>query len=393
MIPQTRTVLIFCIGIWGAIYTTAQAQDATGATLTLTVRSGTPLPLYLTERFPTKIGASVSARLMDPVCVFDKEVIPAGSEVTGIVVSAPGVTKTQRFRSMMRGDLTPLKRPMVEFTELRRPDGRVIPIDTRETSGLNSIYIEPKPKPGSEPQDAKNGPMGTGASGVKNRMKAEVVAPIHSLNEAVSRPNKKERVMDFATAKLPYHTQYLQKGTRFDAELTGDLSFGSETQVRGSMLALGTQPPPDAVVSARLLTAVDSGTAKLGDPVEAVVTQPLFDANHQLVLPEGTRLKGTVVMAQRANWFHRAGRLRFNFLDMELPPAAAQLGALSSPEVHTEAMLQAAGAHGTAPVKIDSEGGVKATEPKTRFLSPVFSFWGASGAYKTVPLRNSGCSC
>ena len=383
MITQQRTILGVCIGIWPACH--ASAQETPVATVSLTVPSGTPLPLYLTEQFPNKIGTLISARLIDPICVFDKEVIPAGSEVEGTVVSAVAVGKMQRFRSITRGDFTPLKVPMVEFTELRLEDGRSIPIHTRETPGLNSIYIEPrKPHPGSPKQDGDNAPMGSGALGGRNGFKAEVAGPIQSLNDTVHGPKKKERLMDFATAKLPYHTQYLHKGTRFDAELRDDLSFGSEAFVRGTMPALGTQPPPDAVVSARLLAALDSGTAKPGDPVDAVLTQPLFNANRQLVLPEGTRLKGAVVMAQHGTWFHRTGQLRFNFRDIELPDRAVQLGAMSSAEMPTEAVLQAGEPGGHARLKIDSEGGVKASEPKTRFISPIFSVWGASGVYDNV---------
>jgi hypothetical protein len=47
---------------------------------------------------------------------------------------------------------------------------------------------------------------------------------------------------------------------------------------------LGTQPQPYRAVSARLLAAVDSGSAKQGDPVQAMITKPLFGPDHKLAL-------------------------------------------------------------------------------------------------------------
>jgi hypothetical protein len=105
--------------------------------------------------------------------------------------------------------------------------------------------------------------------------------------------------------------------------------------------------------------------------------EPLFSATHQLVLPEGTELDGSVVLAKKAGWFHHAGRLRFTFDGVQLTPEALAL--LAPPAGHpvpteertlqfrTQATLKAAESGG-APVKVDSEGGVQATESKTRLL-------------------------
>ena len=97
--------------------------------------------------------------------------------------------------------------------------------------------------------------------------------------------------------------------------------------------------------------------------------------DHKLVLPEGTRLTGTVAMAKRARSFHRAGQLRFNFQKLDLPPEVANLRLAVPPagSVNTQATLLAAEASGTAPIKVDPEGGVKAQESKTRFIAPVIS--------------------
>jgi hypothetical protein len=147
------------------------------------------------------------------------------------------------------------------------------------------------------------------------------------------------------------------------------------------MLLVGSQPPPGSIVHARLITALDSSISAQGQTVDAVLSQPLFSPDHKLILPEGTRLTGAVVVAKKARLFHRAGQLRFNFQDVDLPAEVAQLkfpdpepDPASAPvpmqkvlRFRSQAILKdAEGAQ--APVKVDSEGGVKATESKTRFI-------------------------
>jgi hypothetical protein len=109
--------------------------------------------------------------------------------------------------------------------------------------------------------------------------------------------------------------------------------------------------------------------------VEAVVTAPLFSSEHKLVLPEGTRLTGDVVLAKKARHFHRPGQLRFNFQRVDLPQQAANLrpAAPIPTTMTTQAILEAAEGGGKAPIQVDSEGGVKAKESKTRFIAPAIS--------------------
>jgi hypothetical protein len=58
--------------------------------------------------------------------------------------------------------------------------------------------------------------------------------------------------------------------------------------------------------------------------VEAVVTRPVFSADHSLLIPEGARLLGDVVEAQRARFLHRNGKVLFVFRQIKLPEGAAQ---------------------------------------------------------------------
>jgi hypothetical protein len=89
-----------------------------------------------------------------------------------------------------------------------------------------------------------------------------------------------------------------------------------------------------------------------------------------------------VTMAKGAKSFHRAGRLRFNFQKVELPAEIANLKpSAPAPEpsaLTTQATLADAEGSGSAPIKVDSEGGVQAQESKTRFIAPMISLLLAS---------------
>jgi hypothetical protein len=77
-------------------------------------------------------------------------------------------------------------------------------------------------------------------------------------------------------------------------------------------------PPPDTVVTARLLSTVSSKSDP-GSKVSAIVSEPFYSADRHLILPEGARLKGIVTQAKPARWFRRSGKLRLRFQVMELP--------------------------------------------------------------------------
>jgi len=366
-------------------FSVASAEDDQSRNVPLTVRSGAPLRLYLTKKTSKRAGALVEAKLLEPVYVFDREVIPAGAEVRGQVSRIESLSKWQRFQAMVGGDFTPLRRAQVDFTTLVMPDRREIPLRTVETAGLNSIYSPspPKKQKAQKPGQGKNGGvLGIGKQTARDQINAQINARTRGIAGMVRGPNKKERLVDFAMAKLPYHPQWVRRGTRFDAELKDPLLFGSAAAPNGGLDLLGSQPLADSLAHARLLTPLDSGSATKGQTVEAVLVAPLFSPEHKLVLPEGTRLSGAVVTVRRARWFHRGGQLRFNFQKIDLPEEAARWksGSIQPAAMRTPATLEAVEAGGKAQVKVDSEGGIQATESKTRLLAPLLAAMIASQA-------------
>jgi hypothetical protein len=348
----------------------------------LTVPAGVPLRLYLTKRVPKRSNAPVEAKLLTPLYAFDHEVIPAGTQVFGHVSRVQPVARWERIRAIVGGDFTPLHVVQIEFTSLLTADGRTMELHTIESPGLNSLVPLKPPKQLSQNGQSNNGGiLGTGKQKARDAIDAQV-ARVKSIPDIVRGPGKKEWLYDYAMSRLPYHPQSVHSRTRFDAELQSPLTFGSEGLTQDSLALLGSQPSPGSIVHARLLTPLDSIRSTQGEKVEAVLEEPLFSADHKLVLPEGTLVGGSVTMVKRARWFHRGGHLRFNFQNVDLSPQAAEL--ISAPagaplpleeklhrqeglQFRTQATLNAAES-GNAPVKVDKEGGVQATESKTRFI-------------------------
>ena len=157
---------------------------------------------------------------------------------------------------------------------------------------------------------------------------------------------------------------------------SGLCSSGAPVSPREAFAQMGSNPPADSIVHTRLITAVNSKTAQQGQRVEAVVSTPLFSADRKLILPEGTHLIGAVTAARRAKSFHRGGQLRFSFRSIELPnglaPNLHRLGGKRVSSIPT-ATVSAAESSGKTAVKVDDEGGIKAVEPKTRFIAPAIA--------------------
>jgi hypothetical protein len=353
--------------------------------VSLTVPSGAPLRLYLTRRVSKRVGAPAQAKLLAPVFAFDREVIPAGTLALGTVSRTQPVGKWQRMTAILNGDFTPLRRAQVEFTILRLPDGRELSTHTVETMGLNSIYVEPsnrKKAHKARPQNQNGGILGTAKQTARDRINGAINARSRGFADIVRSPNKKEKLIDFLWSKAPYHPQYWRSGARFDAPLREPLQFGSASFKPEDLGMLGTQPAPDSVAHVRLLTELNSDSAKQGESVEALVTAPVFSSEHKLVLPEGTRLTGEVVLAKKARSFHRPGQLRFNFERIDLPHDAVNLRPATPVQVpiQTQAILHAAEGSGPAPITVDSEGGVQAKESKACFIAPAISLMVASRA-------------
>jgi hypothetical protein len=122
---------------------------------------------------------------------------------------------------------------------------------------------------------------------------------------------------------------------------------------------------------ARLATPLDSATTARGSRLDAVLTEPVFSADHQLILPEGTRLTGAVTAVKKARRLHRNGQLRFLFDQVQTPQreTATLLASLHSVDLSADDQ-----------VALDDEGGARVTNSKTRFIAPALAILALAGA-------------
>ncbi len=165
-------------------------------------------------------------------------------------------------------------------------------------------------------------------------------------------------------SQLPYHPQRIWTGTQYDADLTAPLSIPEKDPPAASPIALLNGKMPTGHIEARLTQTLSSATSKQGSEVEAVLAKPLFDADNQhLLLPEGTRVTGSVLQVKPAAWFSRNGKLRFTFRKIDLPQG--------SEPVQVHGQMTAAEADKSQNLSIDQEGGARAKADKGKVLAPL----------------------
>lgn len=330
------------------------ARPIAPATIELMVPKGTPLRVSLVKKVRIlKVGAPVKARVLESVYSFDRVVVPKGSLVTGKVTRIVPVSKLVRTEAILNGNFTPLKRATVEFNTLVLKNGKVVSLDTDTLPGTQNVIRLLTQPSGKKPN-------------LMEQAKRAIDQKWRNAIHEVKAPGKMHRLKELALSELPYHRQYLKAGTVFDAVLSRPLTFGKVTIPPIELAHLGSVPPEDSVVDARLLTSLTSATAVNGAPVKAVVTKPLFSPKDkgQLLLPQGTQLEGDVVQARPAKRLHRNGQLRFVIQKMELPS-----GSWDPVDASVEGLEVGRGAH----LKLDSEGGASVPQSKMRYLTTALS--------------------
>lgn len=323
----------------------------TSKTIALTLPSGTPLQIALDKEVRVrKVGQAIHGRLVQPVYAFDHLVIPVGAEVMGHISKVSGISGKKRTLGILNVDLTPTHPIEVEFDDLVLTDGRHMRLHTSITPGSGQVM-----RLASAGEHEKRSMVKTAASQKMEEAKREWYNAMKQVRE----PGKMHRVLRYGLAQLPLHPQYLDAGTLYFAELQEPLDFGSEPLTSKTASALGTPPPPGSLVHALLVTALNSAATQKGAEMEALISQPLFDGD-RLILPQGSRLKGSVLQVRPARHLHRNGQLRIAFRELVLPEGTVQ-------RVDTSLEGVQSGAEDHA--QLDTEGGARATSSKSRYAS------------------------
>ena len=285
-----------------------------------------------------KIGQPVTAKLLEPVYAGENLAVPAGSTIKGHVSAISTVPMRKRAARMLGGDFTPPKTAHVAFDQLVLSDGTTVPIHTDSAIGLgrvaNSRYLPGAQRPGSF-----------------KKLEGAATAPFRE-------PHKLQRLGEAVVTSLPYHPEYIDQGTVFDTALLEPVTV---------RLSVEPNAPPAQLASGylhlHLLTAIDSGTSLAGAPIEAVVSEPYYQGDHQLIYPAGTRITGTIQKASPTRWMKKNGSVVFAFRSISLPDGTTK-------EIHsTVGGIQAESSEG---LEVGKEGEIKATtSPLARILAPV----------------------
>lgn len=335
-------------------------ESPTPQSVTLTVPKGTPLQVALdTEVRVKKAGQAIHGRVVQPVYAFDHIVIPVGSEVNGEITKIQPPTGGKRTKAALDADFTPERKIEVQFHELVLADGRHLPMDTTVTPGSGQVIQFVSAAEAKEKKSVKDQ-----ATERTRQAKEQARQEWDNAMKQLKTPGRMKRIQRYMEAQFPVHRQFVPAGTLYFAQLEKPLDFGTEVMTPQMAEAFGGPLPPGSVVHAWLETPLTSATAHKGDPVEAVLSQPLLDANQHLVLPQGSRIKGTVRQVQAARRMKKNGQLRIEFRELVPPDGVEQ---------KVEATLEGVQAGKNANVKLDSEGGAEATTPKTRYLATGFS--------------------
>jgi|HubBroStandDraft_6_1064221.scaffolds.fasta_scaffold03143_8 hypothetical protein len=330
-------------------------RSSTDDTIPVTVPKGTALQVVLDKEVRIKkVGQPIHGLVAEPVYAFDKLVVPVGTEVTGKITQLEGVTAVKRTLDILNAEFTPARQVQVEFDDLELTGGQHIPIHSTVTLGSGQVVQFIAAADDTTKQDLKDA-----ASQKAEQAKQEAKRQWDDAMKRVREPGKIHKIEKYAVAQLPIHPQYIDAGTVYFAELVEPLDFGVEALTSEIAASINTPPPTGSSLHVRLITGLSSATARNGEDVEAVLSQPLFDGT-RLVLPEGSLLKGAVVHARPARRFSRNGQLRMAFHELVLPDGIEQ---------KVQASLEGVQSGKEQNVKLDSEGGAEANTPKTRYLA------------------------
>jgi hypothetical protein len=362
-------------------------SSADAVRVPLVLSEGTPLRIAIDQRTRiSRVGEAVHGQVVETIYIFDEPVIPAGSIVTGHVTRIDSLSTVRRIASYANADFTPFRRYTMTFDRITLPDGREIAIETTVSPGIaHAVHLVSKSvKDSDDDKDAQQkGKAARAAGAAKHAVKEsaqDANSAAHQAAVEIRAPGRMQRIKQFLLAQLPYRKQYLTEGTRFNAALNEGLDFGSVTRTPEQVAAIGTDPPANLLLHAHLMLELSSATATRGAPVLAEVTEPVYSADHRLLLPSQSRLIGQVVEAKPARRLHRNGELRVIFEHIEIPGADLQRvqGSLEGIEVDRAARL-----------RLDEEGGAHATESKTRYLTTgVALLMAAAAAHPDVDRGN-----
>jgi hypothetical protein len=289
-----------------------------------------------------KLGTPVRAHVVEPLYDSNQVAIPAGTVLFGKVSDVVPVAKSKRANAISHGDFTPLHEASIQFDSLRMRDGSQISILTAPAQESSQVVR-------FQSSHTKQ------ASLLKKAWNSAIDQKNQTIS-AVTSPGKVDRLEKYLFTQLPWHPQNIEAGSQYDVALLSPIPLPEREKLAGHAAAAYPQQEKlehSAYLHARLEEELSSKTGKQGDPVNAVVTQPVLDAKGQIEIPQGAILRGRVLRAHAAGKWGQNGALRFTFNQVDFPQGAQQQ--VSGVPAAVDGLKDRS-------LKLDSEGGV---EPNT----------------------------
>jgi hypothetical protein len=252
-----------------------------------------------------KAGEPIEAKLLYPLFLDGKMVVPKGTLVKG-EVTALSPDQHMRVHARLRGDFTPFHIPQVRFNQLVLPDGQMLPLSAPAIN--NGAPVLELSSPGLQPHRSI---FARGWDLAKDQVRQPV--------DFFTQPGFGDRALQVFYHQLPYHPERIAPHTAWSFELAQPVTLPN-TSEQASTPAPNSTPGPDVwSVHALLKNPVGSATSKVGEPVRALVVEPVFNRERELVVPQGSVLVGKVTQANAARSLGRNGQLRFSFQQIQFP--------------------------------------------------------------------------
>lgn len=259
-------------------------------------------------RVPVKRGAEVRAHTASPLYSDGQLILPLGTPIIGKVVDVFPAPRSVRVEAKFRGDFTPLRDATLVFDRVVDSKKNVVKIESEPTDKGSEIL--------------RFSSQSSAHRSLFKRAWSDLLERAHGAMTSVNSPGRADRMKRLLYSQLPLHPQTIEPGTEYDVRI---LKL-AEPVVDNPLVENPPQPRVQGATTlhARLLQSVSSSTAKDGENVSAIVTEPKLDAANHVEVPQGAILSGEVVRAKPAKSHGRQGDLQFSFNQIEFPAGSRQ---------------------------------------------------------------------
>ena len=302
----------------------------------LILPKGTSLQVEVMRQYPMKAGEAIQGELLHPIFADGRLAVPEHTLLEGKVVALEP-DKKARWHARLLGDFTPFHTATVKFDELELPGG---PVPVSAAVAKDGAPLLQLTAAGAAPKYS-----------FIRRQWSQTRKQFHDRLVWFTKPGLGGRALQMLYHQLPYHPERIAANTAWSFELNAPLRLPGTPPpaVDPAPVTAATGKPETWTVNALLTRELTSARARPGDPVKALVIEPVYDRERHLVVPQGATLIGRVTEAKAARSFGRNGKLRFSFQQIRFPEGFGQ---------SVEGSLTGATAEKTQDLQLDAEGTV-----------------------------------